>query len=372
MAMPWIHSYNIVVVMMMVLFAWPAGGEEESPRRVREPVDRVGYCWTPEAVDRLVAHAEEREGERLAESAARLALADGAGLAAAIAPHDDYAYAQQVYAHVFPHVTARTVILVGVAHRARDYPETEGRIVFESYDAWVGPYGEVPVSALRDEWLAAIPAGQGVVVHDELHAVEHSLEALIPWLQHQRRDVEIVPLLVPSAAWPGLDHGAEWLADPLAHLLRSKGWALGHDVAIVISSDAVHYGDEGWGERTFAEFGTDGAGYDNAVARDLELVEQHLAGVVAPPRLGQLHHALVADDVHEYRVPWCGRFSIPFGLALAYYLNRNLKSPPLDAVLLRYGTTLDPGRSDPGVEGLGVTAPASLHHWVGFFAMGVR
>ncbi len=72
------------------------------------------------------------------------------------------------------------------------------------------------------------------------------------------------------------------------------------------------------------------------------------------------------------RVTWCGRFSIPFGLALAYYLNRNVKSPPLDAVLLRYGTTLDPGRSVPGVEGLGVTAPASLHHWVGFFAMGVR
>jgi len=364
--------YNVVVTLIVAWWAASAGAEVDVQRSVREPVDRVGYTWNEEGIARVVEHAREREEERMRVSASRLGLDEGKGLVAAVSPHDDYAYAQQVYAHVYPHLTAKTVILVGVAHKARDFPGTEGKLVFESFDAWRGPYGEVAVSPLRDEWLAELPEGEVAVIEDDLHRVEHSLEALIPWLQHHRRDVEIVPILVPAMTWDQLDFLAERASDPLTHLLRSKGWALGEDVAILISSDAVHYGDEGWGGGAFADFGVDGAGYDKGVARDLDLVQEHLAGELSPVRLGELFHRLVQDDVRQYKITWCGRFSIPWGLGLAYYTNRNLKRPALQGELLRYGTTLDPGRHDPGVEGLGVTAPANLHHWVGFFSMGFR
>jgi len=116
----------------------------------------------------------------------------------------------------------------------------------------------------------------------------------------------------------------------------------------------------------------DRSGYEQAGARDHALIERHLLGPISLRRLEGLYHALVKEDFHEYRITWCGRFSIPFGLALLRQTAERLGQPRPGGVLLRYGTTLDPGRSDPGVEGLGVTAPAHLRHWVGFAAVGYR
>jgi hypothetical protein len=154
--------------------------------------------------------------------------------------------------------------------------------------------------------------------------------------------------------------------------MTRRGLALGTDVAIGISSDAVHYGDEGWGGKNFADFGTGGAAYDRAVERDVSYVRDHLEGPVSVDRLAGLYGKLVADDFHEYRVSWCGRFSIPMGLATLLSTTRALGAPIPTGTLLRYGTTLDPGAVDYKVPGMGVTAPANLHHWVGLAAIGYR
>jgi hypothetical protein len=140
-------------------------------------------------------------------------------------------------------------------------------------------------------------------------------------------------------------------------------------VALVVSADLVHYGDRDWGGRNSADFGTDGTAYDRAVARDRELLAAHLEGDVSLAGLEGLYRALVQDDYHEYRITWCGRFSLPFGLATLAGLAERLGLPAPRGTLIDYATTLDPGRSDPGVAGLGATAPASLHHWVSFAAL---
>jgi len=349
----------------------PAPSSEGSPGvRVREPFDPVGYTHTAAGIERVIAFATEREAALAAEGE----VADAAGdepFVAAVSPHDDYAYAAQVYIHVFPRIRARHVLLIGVAHHARDFPQSEGRLVFESFDAWHGPHGDVPISPLRADLLGALPADD-VLVSDELHAGEHSLEALVPFLQNAVRDVAIVPVLVPYMPWERLVELAGKTADALADALRARGWAPGEDAAIVISSDAVHYGDRDWGGKNHAEFGTDGAAYDRAVARDLGLLRDDLEGPLSEARLEALYRALVQDDFHEYRITWCGRFSIPFGLIVLERTAAQLGRPNPQGVLLRYATTLDPGRGDPAVEGLGVTAPANLHHWVGFAALGWR
>jgi hypothetical protein len=143
-------------------------------------------------------------------------------------------------------------------------------------------------------------------------------------------------------------------------------------VALLISSDSVHYGDLDWGGRSYAEFGTDGAGYDQAVARDLGLIEDYLTGTITPLRAEGFYRQVVAEDCHEYRITWCGRFSIPFGLCTLAGLSEALGLEAPVGSLLRYGTTLDPGRSDPGVPDLGVTAEANLRHWVGFTSIAYR
>jgi AmmeMemoRadiSam system protein B len=193
---------------------------------------------------------------------------------------------------------------------------------------------------------------------------------MIPFLQHFNRKASIVPVLVPYMPWERLEDLAQSMAQALAESMQERGLAPGKDVAILISSDSVHYGDEGWGGKSFAEFGTDGAGYDKAVARDLNLVDDYLTGEVSPSKAKGFFRSVCAEDHHEYRITWCGRFSIPFGLSTLHFLNAELGLPPAHGELLRYGTTLDPGRHDPGVSGLGVTAPANLHHWVGFASIG--
>jgi AmmeMemoRadiSam system protein B len=315
-----------------------------------------------------VAHAVEAEETLLEANRAALGFTEASHLSAAISPHDDYVYAQQVYIHLYPYLKADHVILIGVAHRARNFPSCEGRLVFESFDAWHGPYGNVPISPLREDLIRSLPPGDAMV-SNELHEDEHSLEAMIPFLQHFNRDVMIVPVLVPYMSFERLSELANKTAGILGKALEERKLALGDDVALLISADCVHYGDQDWGGKSYADFGTDGAGYDRGVARDLSLISDCLTGEITLGRLGNFYGRVVADDFHEYKITWCGRFSIPFGLAALIRLADRLNEPAPRGALLRYGTTLDPGRGDPSVPGLGVTAKASLHHWVGFTAI---
>lgn len=328
---------------------------------VRRPKDMVGYTHTAEGISRVADHAEEAEKNRLERN-------EAPPLIAAVSPHDDYVYAQQVYVHVYPRLKARHVILIGVAHKARSFPECEGKLVFDSFEAWHGPYSNVKISPLREELLRALPP-EDKVVHDELHALEHSLEGMIPFLQHYNREAKILPVLVPYMSWERLCELAEKTARALVDVMGERNLVLGEDVALLISSDSVHYGDCGWGGKSFADFGTDGKAYDKAVERDLSLIADHLTGKIYPKKVEGFYRKVLEEDFHEYRITWCGRFSIPFGLVALSELAERSGSPAPHGELLRYGTTLDPGRSDPGVEGLGVTAGASLRHWVGFCAI---
>ena len=332
-------------------------------RRVRPTVDQVGYTHSAAGIAKVVAAAAAAEHQPT--------VAAGEPLLGAISPHDDYVYAARVYVHAFPALRARDVVVIGVAHKARDYPEVEGKLVFDSFDAWQGPYGDVAPSPLRADLLARLPAAD-VRVDDRFQKVEHSVEGLVPFLQHYDREARLVSILVPTMTWPRLAALADETAAALAGTMQARGLALGRDVAILISADLIHYGDEGWNGRTFADLGVSGAAYDRAVERDRALIRDHLEGEIALPRLESLYHALVQDDPHEYRVTWCGRFSIPFGLALLAGTAQRLGLPAPRGELLRQATTLDPGREDPGVPGLGATAPANIHHWVGFAAVGYR
>jgi AmmeMemoRadiSam system protein B len=289
----------------------------------------------------------------------------------AISPHDDYLYAMRVYAHVYPYIKARHVVMIGVAHKARRFPETEGRLVFDSFDRWHGPHGPVRISPLRKELLGRL-SSRDAVIHDRLQSIEHSVEGMVPFLQHFNRKARIVSILVPYMSWDRMRVLADRTSAALVSAIKRRGLALGRDVAVLISSDSVHYGDKGWGGKTYADFGVDRAGYEKAVARDRRLTKVHLEGEIRLAKLEGLYHRLVRKDYHKYRITWCGRFSIPFGVALLGRTASRLGRPPVTGFLLRYGTTLDPGRSSLKVPGLGVTAPANLRHWVGFAAVGYR
>lgn len=339
---------------------------------LRGLVDTVGYATTADQMDSVMAQSRTLA----APQNRRILEANGwdpdTPFAAAVCPHDDYYYAGRLYSLLIPHIRARTVVLFGVFHKARVF-DCRDKFVFDSFQDWPGPYGPVRVSPLRDELIARLPA-QDILVDDDMQMVEHSVEGIVPWLQAYDRDVEIVSILVPYMDWETLDRLSGEVAGALTAVMKEKGWSLGGDVAIVASSDAVHYGDAGWGGSNFATFGTGPDGYARAVARDRELAASDLAGPIEAEKLEKFLYACVdRDDVTRYRVTWCGRFSVPFGLDVASRVSRSLSGRTLEGSVLDYGTSLDEVSLDlSAIPGLGATAPNNLHHWVGYPALGYR
>ncbi len=268
-------------------------------------------------------------------------------------------------------ITASRVILLGVFHKARLW-NLEGKLVFDQFQAWHGPWGPVPVDEASRSFLVENLPEEDFLISNTMHCREHSIEGIVPFLQHRNRDVQIIPVLVPYLNWLELTQLSDDFSDAIDALLRRQGWKLGEDLQIVISSDAIHYGPD----FDHAPFGTGIEAYRRAVERDRDMIGQYLVG----PLSSDSQHGLLSLLVDEaypqtYRIPWCGRFSIPFGIEVLRKLSEKQGLQTPTARLLRYGTSLE----GPELEisdatrkaGLGLTAPSNLHHWVGFFSVAI-
>lgn len=338
---------------------------------VRGQLDTVGFAVTRDQAEDVHRAALAAAAGFLAAQDARLGMTAEDGFVAAVVPHDDHLYAAEVAVRATERIAARRVILVGVFHRARDW-DLADRLVFDSFEAWHGPWGPVRVDPLREELVAALPA-DAVVVSNAMHEREHSLEGLTPLLQARQRELTIVPVLVPYMGWERMSELAERLSAALAASIETHDWKLGADLAVVISSDAVHYGPD----FDHAPFGTDAAAYRRAVDRDRMLAERFLAGALrADAARGLLETLVDPADGRTYRIPWCGRFSIPFGMELVRRTAERLGRRAPVGTVLATGTSLTGPQlavSDATLAaGLGTTAPANLHHWVGYVAAGWR
>lgn len=334
--------------------------------------DSVGFAHRECQIEAVVQRIAAQDGARLERifEDRRIGAADRWRMA--IAPHDDYAYAGCMYPLVLANVAARVVIIFGVAHKARQLG-LEDRLVFDSFTHWRGPYRDIAVSPLRERIMMRLP-DLSYCVSDEMQSIEHSVEAKLPFLQHYNRDVQFVPILVPSMSFARMDELAREVARAIAKIADEERLAWGTDLALVSSTDAVHYGDEGWNGRNFAFYGTDAAGYARALAHEQQILRDCFDGELRPDRVERFTRYTVADHDHrEYKWTWCGRYSVPFGLLAAWHLQQCRREPPLAGTILGYATSLEDQRIDVGdLDGMGVTAPATLHHWVGYAAVGFR
>ena len=338
----------------------------------RGQLDTVGFVTTAGQMDAVLEQCRILAAPRHQAILSEYGWREDTPFIAAVCPHDDYYYAGRLYELVMPHIKAKRVIIFGVFHKAR-YFDTRERLVFGSFEKWHGPYGPVAVSPLRDEIIQRLP-GIDYLIDNTAHIVEHSVEAIVPFLQAHNRKVEIIPILVPYLRWQPMDRISDDLAQAIASLMREKGWRLGEDICLISSADAIHYGDAGWGGSNYAEFGTDWAGYRLAVRRDLALAAENLCGPVEADKLKNFLYSCVdPGDVTQYKITWCGRFSIPLGLGVAFRLAAILEGRPLTGYLLDYGTSVSEASLEvEGLSGLGPTAPNNYHHFVGYPALGYR
>jgi len=157
------------------------------------------------------------------------AAAEGAAASptpkALIAPHAGYVYSGPVaasgYALLAPlRGVVGQVVLLGPAHR---YPFRG--LAVSSASAFDTPLGRVPLDREALQRAMALPQ---VLLLDEAHEGEHSLEVHLPFLQMVLGGFTLVPLVVGEAR-----------PEEVAEVLRVL-WG-GPETLIVVSSDLSHY-----------------------------------------------------------------------------------------------------------------------------------
>lgn len=386
----------IVFFVLLLLLTTTVRAENEHTSPLRILADTIGYATRTDQIEAIVAFADSIESARYLSNVATFPKISGALMIGAICPHDDYLYAGHVYTHVMREVRAPVAILFGVSHTARRR-NVQGKLIFDRFEAWKGPYGNSRISSLRESVIEKLSKDL-VLVSNEIHAEEHSLEAFIPFLQYyeihgqrggtiksgnrggrvdtagsgdRRLEVEILPILVTRLKGPLFESAVDTLAAVLFDEIRRRGWKLGEDIVILISADCVHYGDEKWGGRNYAPFGVGREGYRQGVAQDLEIVRSSLTGSLTNEHVTRFKERVERDDFQwPYKVTWCGVYSIPFGLSVMMSLRERGAEVAPEGFLLRYATSLEPGPFPIEVQGLGVTNINTLRHWVGYAAIG--
>ena len=144
---------------------------------------------------------------------------------AIIVPHAGYIYSGPVAAGAFLRLrkgkgTITRVVLLGPVHRV----PVRG-LALPDTSAFETPLGTIP---LDDEALNLLVGLPQVTVSGQAHALEHSLEVQLPFLQRVLGEFSLVPLAVGDAR-------PEAVAEVLERL-----WG-GLETLIVISSDLSHY-----------------------------------------------------------------------------------------------------------------------------------
>lgn len=350
------------LIIFVIPFAILGCSKGKGDLTVRKPVDTIGFAVKQYQVDSVISRINAFQGERLS----RVPLAANCRLA--ICPHDDYTYVGWLYPATLRNISAKTVILFGVAHKARQFG-LEDVIVFEGFTHWHGPYGNIPVSDLRELILKNLPQGMAIR-HDSMHIVEHSIESMLPFLQHNRKDIEIVPILVPCMDFNRMGVVAKALAASLQKVFQKKKLVWGPDVALVVTTDAVHYGDDDWGNKNYAPFGADSAGYKKAIDLELEIFNSTLNVTLSENKIHNFFSYTVNPENHrEYKWTWCGRYSLPFALLTAVELNRLTGGADLIGLPIGYATSIDHEPLPVSDLGMGQTAPANIRHWVGYAAV---
>ncbi len=339
--------------------------------KIRHVTDSVGFATRSAQMDSIIERIYRYQGDTLRHTLQKAGLTADGRWKTVISPHDDYSYVGYLYPAALANVKADTVLLFGVAHPAEEW-RVGDQLIFGHYTHWSGPYDTVAVAhKLRDRMTAGLTNDQ-YSYNDSLMQVEHSLEALIPFLQYYNRDVTIIPVLVPYMKFSKMKSVAQALAEQFYNISTEKNWTWGKDYAIVISSDAVHYGNKGWNGKDFARFGTDSSGYREAVAHEKKIIRQGLVPRLHPMRLKRFNKFIVQDDNYKkYKWTWCGRYSVPFGLLTSYYMKKEQQGS-LTGTLVGYATSIDHSPLPVQDIGMDTTAPSHLRHWVGYTVIGYR
>ena len=148
----------------------------------------------------------------------------------AISPHAGYMYSGGVAGAVFSQIRIPdAVVILGPNHRGMG-----ARVALSASGVWDMPLGPVSINeALAKSILKASVSGVKIKDDPEAHAMEHSIEVQVPFLQFLQPEVSIVPI--------ALSHLAYDVCQEISRALVQGIQDYGKEVLLVASTDMTHY-----------------------------------------------------------------------------------------------------------------------------------
>lgn len=179
------RPFSLIPLVLCTLWLLPyqAAGEEKALKDVRASV--LAGTWYPETPEALTKTVQGYLSEAPGPSP------DGT-LKAIIVPHAGYRYSGGVAAYAYRLLQGRRftrVILIGPSHRV-----AFRGVSVNLQSAYKTPLGMVPVDQETGKKLIA--SGSNISWLRKAHALEHSLEIQLPFLQTVLQDFEIVPIVM--------------------------------------------------------------------------------------------------------------------------------------------------------------------------------
>jgi AmmeMemoRadiSam system protein B len=327
---------------------------------IRPIRDNVGFCWQPDEMNMLMKY--------LSSHADKTANFPSANLVAAISPHDDYLYAGSVYYPLYKLIKTKEVVIFGVTHgtvrKAMNDPKNV--LILDDYKYWHGPYGNVSISPLREIIKNKLNKND-LMVSDKAQDIEHSIEALVPFLQYYNRDIKITPIMVTQMPFEKMEQVSTELSKIISGYIKQNNLNLGKDIFFLISTDADHYG------RDFdnISYGEDKKAHEEATANDKRIAKETFDGILTNNKIKNLTKELWGTPSDNPPSPvWCGKYSVPFGLLTTSKIIKEVDNKNITGELFKYSDTWTEGVIPIKHTNLGTTAPFSLKHWCGWLSAG--
>jgi len=184
--------------------------------QIRQPaVAGMFYPADPKILSNDIQHYLDSADDIKAESSAK----------AIVVPHAGYIYSGPVAASAYKQLFSRRdkikrVVLLGPSHRV-----AFSGLAVPASDEFNTPLGNIKIDQAGIQSLSDLPQ---IIVSDQAHRDEHSLEVQLPFLQSILGDFTLIPLVVGDA-------GRHDVAKVISRL-----WG-GDETLIVISTDLSHY-----------------------------------------------------------------------------------------------------------------------------------
>jgi MEMO1 family protein len=346
---------NLYLIFFLILNSSFAILNSQTIRPVR---DSIGFCWNANEMNHFMEYLSKHNQNTKDASQ---------NLIAAISVHDDYLYAGNVYYPLYKNIKTKEVVVFGVTHGTvrKELGQQSNILILDDYLKWMGPFKDVEVSPLREVIKSKLPK-EYFVINNKAHSIEHSIEALIPFLQYYNRDIKITPIMVTQMSMERMEDLSNKLSNIIAEYMRTNKLELSKDIFFLISNDANHYGED----FNNSPYGLNANAHKTATENDTKIILKELVNQLTEEKILQTAKDILPDSTKKNIPLWCGRYPIVLGLKTITKVVKNLEDQKIFGKLLKYSDTFTEKVLPVKNTSMGLTAVFSYKHWCGWFTEG--